>query len=60
MTVSEARRKANAKWDKENLTIIGCRLRKEKAEEFKQYAKNHNTTPNALLKEFINDCLEEK
>ena len=27
--VTEARKRANAKWDKENMTILGCRVKKD-------------------------------
>ena len=29
--VTEARKRANAKWDKENMTIIGCKVKKDYA-----------------------------
>lgn len=59
MAVSEAHKRANAKWDKENLTIVAAKLRKEKAALFKEIAYRNNTTPNELLRSFINKYIEE-
>ena len=35
------------------MKIVACKLRKEHAEQFKQYAKDNGTTPNALLKSYV-------
>lgn len=59
MPVSEKKKASNAKWDKENMTILACRVRKEYAEEFKAACTQAGTTPNAVLKaaadKFIRD-----
>ena len=39
MPVSQAQKKATAKWDKENMTTLGCKVKKSEAEQFKAYAK---------------------
>lgn len=59
MSVSEKKKIANAKWDKENMLTLGCRVRKEQAEQFKQYAENKGTTSNALLKNYVLECIGE-
>lgn len=59
MPVSKAKRASNNKWDKENMKIVACKIKKEDAELFKQYADNNNTTPNALLRNFIYNCIEK-
>jgi hypothetical protein len=58
MAISEAKRRANAKWDSANLTIVGCRVRRDKAEEFKAVCKAAGTTPNAVFLEAMNDFME--
>lgn len=58
MALSEARKKANAKWDAANMATIACKLRKDTAERFKQYAQEHGTTPNALIREYIMRLLD--
>ena len=48
--VTEARKRANAKWDKENMTIIGCKVKKDYAARFRAACVAAGTTPNAVLK----------
>lgn len=57
MPVSRAKRASNNKWDKENMKIVACKIKKEDAENFKQFAENNNTTPNALLRSYIYKCI---
>lgn len=57
MTVSRSKRAANNKWDKNNMKIVACKIKKEYADEFSQYAADKGTTVNALLKEYICDCI---
>ena len=57
MPVSRAKRANNNKWDKENMKIVACKIRKDDAEAFKKYAEDNNTTPNALLRNYIYNCL---
>ena len=33
--VTEARKRANAKWDKENMVVLACKVKRETAEQFK-------------------------
>lgn len=55
--VSAAKRKANDKWDKENMATIACKLRKEDADAFREYAKQNNVTVNTLLRGFVFGCI---
>lgn len=57
MSPTEAQKQARNKWDKENMKNVACKITAEKAEAFKQYAQSKNTTPNALLREFIESCI---
>ena len=57
MPVSRAKRTSNNKWDKENMKLVACKIRKEDAEAFKQYAEDNNTNTNALLRNYIYSCL---
>ena len=58
--VRESQKKARDKWDAENMTTIGCKLKKEQADAFKAYAERQGITANALLKRFILDIISEK
>ncbi len=60
MAVSRSKRAANNKWDKENMKIVACKLRKEQAERFKQYAEDNGTTVNALIKNFVLEKIGDK
>ncbi|MGN0603953.1 MAG: hypothetical protein ACI4I2_08245 [Oscillospiraceae bacterium] len=57
--VSEKQKGYARKWDKENMRSISCRMRTEDAELFKEYCAAHNTTPGAVLKEYVWKLLEE-
>ena len=60
MAVTESRKKANAKWDAENMTTLGCRVKKDQAERFKVYCAEIGKTSNAVLRDYVLDCIEEK
>ena len=49
---------ASAKYQKEHIASVACRLKKEQAEAFKRYCESQGKTPNAVLREYILDCLE--
>ena len=57
VSVPRAKRAANNKWDAENMKNIACKIKKEEAEAFKEYAAERKTTPNALLRNFIYKCI---
>ena len=60
MAVSEAQKKATAKWDKENMTTLGCKVKKSEAEQFRAYAKEQGATANSLLKDFVLSSIQEE
>ncbi len=60
MAVTESRKKANAKWDAENMTTLGCRVKKDQAEKFKTCCAEIGKTSNAVLRDYVLDCIEEK
>lgn len=57
--VTKAKRANNNKWDAENMTVIGCKIRKEKAAEFKLACKLVGTTPNAVFRAAAEDLIEQ-
>lgn len=57
--VTEAKKRSNAKWDKENMTVVGCKMRKSKADEFKAACKLVGTTPNAVFRKAMDEFMEE-
>lgn len=59
MPVSESQKRANQKWDKENMTTLGCKVYRHEAEAFKEYAKKQNKTSNTVLKEYVQECIKK-
>lgn len=54
---SESQKRANAKWDKENMTVLACKVRKEVADKFKAACAAENTTSNAVLQQAVRDYI---
>lgn len=57
MAVSDAKKKANAKWDNANMSTLACKVKKEQAESFKAYCKEKGVTTNTVLKSYVLDCI---
>ena len=54
-----SKRQANDRWDYENMITLGCKVKRDIALLFKEYAQMQNTTANALLKEYVEKCVSE-
>ena len=57
--VSDAQKKASAKWDKENMVVLACKVKRETAEQFKAACAAQGTTSNAVLQQAVKAYLEE-
>lgn len=57
MTIPRSKRAANNKWDAENMQIVACKIKKSDAAAFKAYATEKGTTPNALLRGYVYECI---
>lgn len=57
--VSESQKKASAKWNKENMTTISCKVTKAKAERFSESCKMLGVVKNQVLLKAINETIEE-
>ena len=57
MAPRESQKKASLKWDKENMTTLGCKVKKEDAVMFKTYCSEHGKTSNTVLKEYVDWCI---
>ena len=55
--VSEKKKASNAKWDKENMTTLACRVKKDYAAKFRAACAAQGTTPNAVLKQAADDFM---
>lgn len=60
MSISEAQKKAAAKYHKENIASLACRVKKEQADKFKAYCKSIGKTSNAVLREYVLSCIGEE
>ena len=59
MSPSDAQRKAAAKYQKENIASLACRVKKEQAEKFKAYCAEQGKTSNAVLREYVLSCIAD-
>ena len=60
MATSEAQKKAAAKYHKENISSLACRVKKEQADKFKTYCESVGKTSNAVLREYVLSCIGEE
>ena len=60
MAPSDAQKRAVIKWDKENMAVVGCKVKKEQADRFKAYCSEIGKTSNAVLRDYVLDCIGEK
>ena len=56
--VSPKKRASNNKWDAENMTVLGVKVRKDYAEEVKKKAKERGDTVNAILNAALDKYME--
>lgn len=59
MSLPESRKRANAKWDAENMTTLGCRVKRTQAAAFKSYCAERGQTSNTALKDYVLGCIGE-
>ena len=59
MGLSESKRRANNKWDAANMTVLGCKVRRDRAEQFKAACKKNGTSPNAIFMAAMEKFMEE-
>ena len=59
MATSEAQKKAAAKYHKEYISSLACRVKKDQADKFKAYCGRLGKTSNAVLREYVLSCIGE-
>ena len=55
--VTRAKRASNNRWDKENMTILACKVRKDYADTVKQQATRRGTSVNAVLLNAVSEFM---
>ena len=58
MPVSEAKRRANARWNKENATMVGVQVKKTEAQRFKDACKDSGITPSMVIRVAMSDFVQ--
>ena len=58
MAPSEAQKKASNKYNLEHMATLGCKVRKNEAEAFKHHCQKQGKTSNAVLREYVLQCIE--
>lgn len=56
---SDARRRAQNKYDAAHYTVIACKIQKETADAFRASAAGRGKTVNAVLTDFVNEYIKE-
>ena len=57
--LTEKQKKSRNKWDAANMTVLGCKVRRDKAEQFKAACKKNGTSPNAIFLAAMEKFMEE-
>ena len=60
MAPTEAKKRANKKYQAKNIASLACRVKKDQAEKFKAYCSSLGKTSNAVLRDYVLDCIDEK
>ncbi len=60
MPPSEAKKRANKKYQAKTIASLACRVKKEQAEKFKAYCAEFGKTSNAVLREYVLHCIREQ
>lgn len=60
MAPSDAQKRAAAKYQRENIASLACRVKKDQADKFKAYCTSIGKTSNAVLREYVLECIAEE
>lgn len=60
MALTEAKKRANQKWDKYNMTVLGCKVKKEEADAFRAACAARGTTVNAVFRRAMEDFMGQQ
>ena len=59
MAPSESQKRASLKWDKENMVVLSCKMKRLQAEAFKAHCESQGKTSNTVLKDYVLGCIGE-
>ena len=58
MSISDAKRRANNKWTAANMTVLGCKVRKDRADAFKAACAAAGTSVNAVFASAMDEFMK--
>ena len=56
---SDAQKIASKLWDTHNTKVIGAKVKTDVAEKFREYCASQGKKPNAVIKEYVMECIEK-
>lgn len=59
MPKSDAKRRADNKYNLAHYTVLGCKMKISEAEAFKKACKDAGTTPNAVFREAVEKFMKD-
>ncbi len=59
MALTDAQRRANNKYIAKAMTVLGCKMRRDAADEFRAACKAAGTTPNAVFRAAVDAFMAE-
>ena len=57
--VSPAKRRSNNAWDRANMTVLGCKVRRDYADEIRAACVARGDTVNAVIRRALDAYLED-
>ena len=57
--VTRAKRTNNNKWDAANMTVLGCKVKRDEADAFREACRMAGTSPNAIFKAAIDEFMRK-
>ena len=60
MPLSDARKRANRKWDAANMQVLGCKVRRDYADAIRAAAAAAGTTPAAIMRAALDRFMEDQ
>ena len=57
--VSDAQKNATRKWQKENMTTLGCKVTKAKATQFKEACQKLEIIPNQVFLHAVDETIKK-
>ena len=55
--VTRAKRESNNRWDRDNMTVLGCKVKREYADQAREAAQAAGTSINAVLRQALDNLI---